>query len=226
MTRLHGMGFPLGSFSPSRYLANGVEALPEVVTGLAGNARLLYEWASGGPIAGVDPCAPRAPHSGTQGHDHSGGVMGAPLQYTLWSHAMGVPKDTVVSDLLLGTAPRNRVSSGHAFAGLYDNAVGIWWVPGCPPDGCYWTLRLQCVVYATANVNLYATWACNGWSATQTQTVASGALRSIYYDTLVPTVPGQRQSLRLSVRAGYLVSSGTSDVSLCHVGLHQVATSA
>lgn len=221
MTRLHGIGFPLGSFSHGRYLANGVEVLPEVVTGMAGNARLLYEWASGGPIPGVAPCAPRAPHSGTQGHDHSGGVMGAPIQHTLWSHAMGMPAELLTDDVKMGTAIRNQVNTTATRAGLYDNGVEVWWVPGCPPDGCYWTLQLHCFVYASAAADLVARWALGGWETEQTKALTGGALNSIYFDTPVPTQPGRRQSLRLGLTAEYVAA--TSDVSLCFLGLSQIA---
>lgn len=223
--RLHGMGFPCVTFPKDAYLANGVEHVPEVVTGLAGNARLLREWLAG-PIDGVDPCAPMTPHGGTQGHDHSGGIMGTPMQFTLASQFFGLSDMVTPSDLSGGTGLRNQVRSSHPSAGLYENDVELLWIPGSAPansGGAYERLALNVIVYASAACRLWVRWTCNG-VATEQEEAVSGIVTGdvLHFGTKVWTTPGRRNFARIEMNAIY--DGHQADVTLMWLALHQTAT--
>lgn len=221
MTLLCGSGFPLYAFKPSMYLNNGVPAVAEVVSGLSGNARLLSEWANG-PITGVTPCAPSTPHGDGPGHDHSGGVMGTPLQVPIWTAWFGASSDAMTGDLVLGEGPRASVTAANDTVSIIDNKLCCCWVPGCAPDGAYRSLELVLSVYATAACNVTVNWLCNGQVSEQTEATVATTYRQLRYDYRVPVSVGQLQQVSFAVYAVRIADDASC--TLCSASLWQSLT--
>lgn len=225
MPQLHGAATPLHYFPGGVYLQNGVEVVAELPARLAGNTRYMSEWLGQQPATDTIPCAPISPSTGLVGHDHSGGVMGTPLQHTVWQALFGHDETVTTTDVKNGLAPRQTVTSTVTKRFLIGNNTRFVFVPGCPVDGAYVALTLGLTAYASAAATLTVEWRCANMLTSQTTSnLTAGAVTSAQLSTKLPVIPGVRQVARLDVFANYVAASST--VSLLSVALHQTATAA
>ena len=227
MTLYFGSGFPLPPVLPF-YTQNGEEVLADVVSALAGNARLMSEALGlACTTSPTRPCAPYPPQAWEPGHDHSGGTMGTPLQWTLWSAVWGTSADKVDANLYYGRAPRTLVTTAKDRGNIIHTMVKCMWVPGCPPGGAWETLRLQLggvsVVPggggADVASDLRVRWTYDNDLEYDKTTELLGSA-TLTYTGLVYVKPGKRQHVRLRVEA--IRKAADANVSLRWMTLSQV----
>ena len=225
MAQKHGSStFPL-PFVSSANCRNGAELVAESVQTLAGNARAMAEWIDGTVLTGVPPCAPITPHTGTPGHDHSGGTMGQPIRHTLGCPVFGIGANEKDAAVTGGTSPQQEVRSGANLQRkwLYSGWLRNMWIPGSPHAGAYTVGKWYCSVYASAACNLTMVWAKGSDHEYSSGAVALTAASAQEKSMVVPIrAPGFRQNLRLEVFIEYVAA--TAIVSLNAMRVDMVKT--
>ena len=143
---------------PTTMVQSGAPARSDIVINQASRARALYEMLSGGPVAGMTPCAPLPAHSGVPGHDHSGGVFGTPIVRGYSSWVFGYEDATLGANVTNGRAPQSTVTnatrSGQR-AYIFRDALKHIWIPGSAPDGAHVKGRLRAVFYSSGTVTVF-----------------------------------------------------------------------
>lgn len=145
---------------PTAMVQTGAPARSEIVINQASRAKALYEMISGAIPAGTIPSAPRPPHSAQPGHDHSGGVFGAPIvrPHGVWS--FGYEDATLGATVLNGRCPHAVLNSpsptpSDQLVMVFQSALKHVWIPGCAPDGSHHSGRFRIVMWASAAVTCY-----------------------------------------------------------------------
>lgn len=181
--------------------AMGARLRADLLSTLAGNVRHMTEVVNG--IQTIDgeripPCAPLAAHSGEPGHDHSGGMYGAPIQRPLASALYG-NNDTQIggANIIGGRAPTASVTAASTHATVMDSILGCIDIPMCAPDGCYGSATLCICYYASADVTVELFWENNGIPINDS--FDTGGAGHGFYDFASPVMlrPGGIQDARL-----------------------------
>lgn len=219
----------------------GARARANIPAALGGRSRFLAEFLGAAVADGNNPCAPITGASGTPGHEHSGGVMGRPLQHTFWCMALGYGPDDIanVSD---GQSPAQGVTSGSLPSNassprvLFDDTINVFVPPsGAAPsmwggDGsCYSlcamsvTVRSSTTSAATATITCHAR--ANGMTATWDGTVAASSRAVIHSIDEAPSqkvklIPGHVNQVRLRVTVTR--GAGDATVAINSAAIHQV----
>lgn len=179
--RLHGTPYPLPVL-PDQSCGAGSGCHTDIGTTPAAKTRFFYEWLTGNHLSGVDACAPVAPCAVVNGHDHSGGIMGRPIQRCLWSTMLGT---THTSDVTNGDAPQAVVNPGGLVASpdgyriyAFDSALYGIWIPGAGSndgDSAHAVCQLGILTYCDIDgLTIHGEWNNAGRSLTETTAAANG----------------------------------------------------
>lgn len=148
---LIGNSLPL-PYLRRRELINGCPAKAEIVRTVGGNVRFLAEWTTGKTFGWgsttetTPPCAPltgNVPHESSgeaigpgPGHDHSGGVMGAPILRNVWMSVYGDVDASITAQTFLATT----LNTSQPNVDLCNTKISALWVPWSMRDGAYSSL--------------------------------------------------------------------------------------
>lgn len=147
--------YPVGLLQRAR-TRNNKDALAEIPATLAGNIATLRGVILGGDTLDADTVnpAPLNPGSSQRGHDHSGGLYGAPLFRTIasWNfddHA------SITANITANQSPNEFAIEAAASETIYTPTAFLplmLWVPGCDPGerGAYQGLGVRTVWYIEA----------------------------------------------------------------------------
>lgn len=182
-------------------LQNGANVDAKILPILAGNTRLLHEYVTGTVKSGVVGCAPVVPHRNTSwvpnvGHDHSGGIMGRPFRFTLWSCIFGQPYN--VLSTTGDTAPYATVTATNSTLPLIDDTIRACWIPGCPPDGVYGNAQIRVVTYADVAAKIRVRFEQGPYVADKTSSIGTGRQVTVL-DERAWLRPGEVQNARLLI---------------------------
>jgi hypothetical protein len=241
MARYHGIGYHNGlpSIRDHAYGA-GSGATSTLAVQHAQKARFLSEWINGAQMDGVESCAPRTPHTGSCGHDHSGGVMGRPIQRVLWATSLGLPYNIANSDAITnGYAPQAVINPGGLVASpanvpiyVFDSDLYGIWIPGAGSsdvDSPHRRNALGLLIHTSAAITVYAQWRNAGITgAVESITGANNDYKHWIFDgtdgDYVPLTPGQFNNAHLTVWCeGDGVTTTAYTACLCSVAIYQIS---
>lgn len=216
---------------PTRQAQAGAQAKTELLQSHAGRAKWLYEYTNGAVSSGAEPSAAKTFHTGTPGHDHSGGIMGTPILRPLFCTILGGPGSTMGASVTYWRAPNatalNTAASGTKYS-CFSGSFKHVWVPYSPPDGAH-TLGEISMVFFGSNVSCtFTVYAAYGNGSIQTNdsytTGAPGASEFVVdFNNKVQLNPGKFNTIMLDVWVEP-PGLGTTYLELMSVSINQYQT--
>ncbi len=216
---------------PTTHAQAGAQAKTEILQSHAGRAKWLYEYVSGTPVSSsVETSALKTFHTGSPGHDHSGGVMGTPIVRPLFCAILGGPGSSMGSAVTYWRAPSVTVPTGAAGTKyyLFQGSLKHVWIPYSPADGAHTLGQISLALFADSPTCTFTTYAAYGNGSIQTSesntTAAPGTDSfSLDLDNKVQLNPGRFNTIMLDVWVEP-PASGTSYVELLSVSINQYQT--
>ena len=195
----------------------GRPARSEIITAIAGTTRFLSEYVTGVQPAGNQHCAPFTPLGGGVGHDHSGGVMGMPLNYPFAWWQWGYPANQ--ANVVGAFGPRNQVDATSTSRPV---AKLLLRTPFIPAGVAYQTAKVVIVVRADAACSVTASMTRAGAAVTITQALTINTTTVLEPTNRLPLYPGKINMILLEVTATY--TSATANLYLLSASLNQFQT--
>lgn len=190
-----------------------------LMQGIAGSTRWACEYITGARTAGNEPCAPTTPmNSSTPGHDHSGGIMGAPQKHTVWSACFGYEEGGALSVEYI--APSSYVSTGYTTTYIPQMgfaAIRNLFVPG---GVAYQRLSPEFILRADAACNYEIVCrGANGQEASKSGSLSVGNNTLTFTKKCLQFYPGKMQTFQFQIKLSY--TAATARVYLLSATLHQ-----
>lgn len=230
MARLVQAFAPLPAM-PNTSVQNGARARVNINSGLAGYAHWLHQYVNGVLPVGNEQCSPYTGIGGP-GHDHSGGILGRPIQHTFFIATFGTAS-TQLTNTTHGEGIHSGVTNAAPSASilgsprlLFHGNVKTVRVPPGSPDGCYQRADFAATVRSDAACDLEITVTPEiGPEMSFTTTLASGVNHCVAGNNgRVNLIVGKRNRLLVKMELTYTAADAL--VTLCSFGLHQTRTSA
>jgi hypothetical protein len=231
MARLIPASMPLSTVTDTS-VQGGSRGRVNILTATAGTARWLAEYVTGAVATGNEPCAPYTAAGIGPGHDHSGGVLGRPLQHTIMACTFGglayaytnTENAFAIRTSIDGSGTPQYSSLGSPRL-LFNGMMKTILIPACGPGGTYFgadfVASVHCddvaslLIEVTPEIGPKLSFT-TALTATVNHCISGNSGR-------VPLVPGRRNNIHVKMELSY--TAAVSIASLLSFGMHQIRNS-